>query len=64
MERLADGLTEVTPVATTPEVLGQLTPEDFVTYLINWKSGFRHKNDPGRVAETSLRWVRAGFKPW
>ncbi len=62
---VSDGLTEVMmPVATTPEMLRQLTPEDFVGYLINWKTGFKHKNSPDQVAETSLRWVRAGFKPW
>jgi hypothetical protein len=64
LDLISDGLTEVMPVATTPEVLRQLTPEKFVGYLIDWKSGFKHKNDPEHVAETSLRWVRAGFKPW
>ncbi len=66
LDTLADGLTEVMPdpLATTPEVLRQLKVEDFVQYLIDWKVGFKYKQDPSQVAETSLRWVRAGFKPW
>ena len=67
LETVADGLTELKqpgPLTTTPEVLRQLTPEGFVQYLIDWNFGFKYKHPPGQVAETSLRWVRAGFKPW
>jgi hypothetical protein len=67
LETVADGLTELKqpgPLTTTPELLRQLTPEGFVQYLIDWDFGFKYKHPPGQVAETSLRWVRAGFKPW
>ncbi|MDQ4098294.1 MAG: hypothetical protein M3144_10555, partial [Actinomycetota bacterium] len=65
LERIADGLTEAREVAAmTPEVLRQLTPEGFVDLLISWNTGFGFKHSPDQAAETSLRWVRAGFKPW
>ena len=65
LEQIADGLTESHQIAAmTPETLQQLTPEGFVDYLISWHTGFDFKHSPDQVAQTSLRWVRAGFKPW
>jgi hypothetical protein len=65
IDSVADGLSEQSDVLmTTPEVLRGLSVEDFVDYLVSWHTGFQFKRGPDQAAETALRWVRAGFKPW
>lgn len=65
LEDVAEGYTATHEyLATTPEELRQLSPEGFVGFLIDFKTGFQFKEDPHRAAEIAVRWVRAGFQPW
>jgi len=48
-----------------PELFREQTPESFVQFLLSYKkTGFQFKHEPAKVAETGLKWVRAGFQPW
>jgi Domain of unknown function (DUF4157) len=65
LEDVADGYTATHEyLSITPEMLYQLSPEQFVGYLIDYKSGLQLKEDPQHAAEIAVRWVRGGFQPW
>jgi hypothetical protein len=46
------------------DLFREQTPESFVRFLQEYKTGFKFKHEPHEVAATALSWVRSGFQPW